>query len=150
MEQPTQQERTLAGGVHIASIFFPWLAPIVGIVVAGKSKFIRYHAVLALTEQVILTLTIGLIMIASLSHSIYNLYQQYQEGFKDFNIWPILIKSVAIWVGFAIFGLWNSILSIFQGIRAFKGNWGGKGLSSRISRKLLKVPKDQQPASIEG
>lgn len=137
MEPVKQQEKTLACVMHVASIPFPWMAPIVGILVSGQMPFVKHHSWKALKGQIVQVCIVGIIMAASLSHSIYNLYHQYQEGFKDFNLWAILIKSAAVWAGLALFGLWNTIASIIDAVRAINGQWGRRSKKSLASRNDL-------------
>jgi len=123
MEPVQQHEKSLACAMHVASIPFPWMAPIIGILVSGSLPFVKHHSWRALKGQLITVAIIGTVTVASLSYSIYNLYQDYQNGFKDFNIWPILIKSVVMWVGLFLFGLWNTVSSIIDALRALRGDW---------------------------
>lgn len=123
MEPVKQHEKSLACVMHLASIPFPWLAPIIGILVSGEMPFVKHHSWRALRGQIISVLIIGTVTAISLGFSIYNLYQQYQEGFKDFDIWAVVIKSVVVWAGLFLFGLWNTVASIIEAMRALKGDW---------------------------
>lgn len=134
MEPVQQHEKSLACAMHIASIPFPWMAPIVGILVSRNLPFVKHHSWRALKGQLITAAIIGTVTIASLSYSIYNLYQDYQNGFKDFDIWSILIKSVVMWVGFFLFGLWNTVASVIDALRALRGEWCTR-------KKALPMPK---------
>jgi uncharacterized membrane protein len=136
----TPEERKLAAAMHVGAVFFPWLAPFIGIVLSGKSRYIRFHSISSLVGEALAALFIGLVVAASLTHSIVTLYHQYQEGFRDFNLWTILIKSVAVWLGLFLFGLWNGLCSIISAVKALKGSdWGGRGLADRIARRWAGV-----------
>ena len=62
MVQTTGSERITAAAVNISAIFFPYLGPIVGAVIAGQSKFVRYHAYRCLIEQVVSTVACSSLM----------------------------------------------------------------------------------------
>lgn len=134
MEPVQQHEKSLACVMHVASIPFPWMAPIIGLIVSGNLPFVKHHSWRALKGQIITVAIIGTVTIASLSYSIYNLYQDYLNGFKDFNIWPILVKSAIMWIGLFLFGLWNTVSSVIDALRALRGDWC-------MRKKALPQPK---------
>lgn len=110
--------------MHIASIPFPWMAPLVGLLIGKGQPFLRHHSWKALKGQIITGLIVLTVTAASLSHSLYSLYQQYQEGFRDFNLWSVVVKSIAVWVGLFLFGLWNTVASVLDAKKALIGDWG--------------------------
>jgi len=119
----SQEDRVLGAAVNLAAIPFPYVGPIVGLIVGGRSPFVRYHAFRCLIEQVLATILLALIMIASLTYSIVTLVQSgvFANGIDWSKIdWlGILIKSVATWVGLALWNLWNVVHSIRAGLAAY-------------------------------
>lgn len=125
LQAPTSQERTLAGGLNIAAIFLPYLGPIGGLTLSDGSKFVKFNAYRCLLEQVVRTILIGLIVVASLSYSIYSMVQAgvFDNGLDLSKIdWvTLIIKSAITWIAFAIWGIWNTISSVRDALQAFAG-----------------------------
>lgn len=118
---PKPTDRHLATGVHIASIFAPFLAPAVAWVLWSKNGFVVAHAKKALFEAIGLKIFLCVFGIVSISYSIWNLIQQSQNGFKDFSILPILLKFLAVWLFVTLLGIWNTVMSLRQAHRAYQG-----------------------------
>jgi hypothetical protein len=119
----SQKDKTLAAGVNIAAIFFPYMGPIVGAIVGSKSSYIKFHAYRNLIEQVISTVIIGFLMACSLAYSIYALYNNQKDGFDLSKIeWlPLLMKAAITWLLLAIWGLINTFLSLRDAAQALQG-----------------------------
>src|SRR5688572_18001771 len=98
-------ERQGAAAAHASGVFFPLLGPIVVFIVGSKSKYVRYHALHSFVGMLLLNLFLVTLGAISLGYSLYNLYQHYQEEFKNFVWWHVLVKSVAVWIVLALIGL---------------------------------------------
>lgn len=120
---PDAGQRRLASLMHVATIFFPLMAPVVGFAISGKNPFLRAHAVRSLKETLVLQLLIFTGMAISFAYSAINLYHHYQEGWKNFEIWPILIKTVVVWGILGIIELINIALALRWAKLASNGTW---------------------------
>lgn len=100
----------------------PFMGPIIGFLISS-SKYVKYHALKAIVEQIITSLIIGTLMICSLSYSIYTLYQSQSGGFDLSKIdWvAMLVKAAITWVLFAIWNLINIVLSLKDAAAANRG-----------------------------
>ncbi|MBS1727180.1 MAG: hypothetical protein JST51_10710 [Armatimonadetes bacterium] len=124
MQPIPQRERVLAAAVNVAAIFFPYMGPIVGLVVAARSPYVKFHAFRALIEQVVATVVIGLLIVASLAYSVYSIRESMADGFdlSKINWVALLVKSLATWI---LLGLWeavNVVLSIRDALEALRGD----------------------------
>lgn len=136
----TSSERQGAAAAHASGIFFPLLGPIVVFFVGRKSKYIRYHALHSFVGMLLLNIVLLTLGAISLGYSLYNLYQHYQENFENFVWWHVLVKSVAVWVVFALIGLVNTVVNIVQAMRAYRGEWPRKSLTTSIVNRFVPKP----------
>lgn len=120
---PTDRDRYFAGGMHIASIFFPILAPAVVFALAGNSKFIKSHSYQAIFETVVLKVSVFIVGAISLIYTITRLWHYYQIDWQGFSIWPMLARFAIGWILFAILEVVNTIISIMQAYHAMQGMW---------------------------
>jgi uncharacterized membrane protein len=139
--EPSVSERQGAAAAHVSGIFFPVLGPLVVFMLSGKSRFARYHALHSFVGMLLLNIVLFTLGAISVMYSLTGLWQQYQEDFKEFSIWPILIKSAVVWVVFLIIGLINTIVNVFQAYRAFQGHWPGGSLTTAIVNRFLGKPR---------
>lgn len=125
MENSTvpHNERVLAAAVNVAAIFFPYAGPIVGYVVSSKMKFVRYHATRSLIEQIVATVIIGILLIASLLYSAYSIQHTMADGFDLRKIdWvTLLVKTVATWLLLGLWGIVNTVLNVRDALEALQG-----------------------------
>ena len=134
-------ERQGAAVAHASGIFFPVLGPLVVFLLSGKARFARYHALHSFVGMIILNAVLFTLGAISIMYSLAGLWQQYQNDFKDFDIWPILIKSAVVWLVFLIIGLINTIVNLVQAIRAYRGHWPGSSLTTAIVNRFLGKPQ---------
>jgi uncharacterized membrane protein len=123
MIQTTGHEKAVAAAVNVSSIFFPYLGPIVGALIAGKSKFIRFHAYRCLIDQIVTTVVIAALVMLSLAFSVYSLSNSMADGFDLSKVdWVmLLVKSLATWVLIVLWGVVNTVLSIRDALEALNG-----------------------------
>lgn len=150
MESPSQNEKLIAAGLNFAAIPFPYMGPLVGFAVGSKSKFVRFHALRSLIEQVALSLLIGFLMACSLGWTLYTLVR---DGFDIQKIdWTQqILKMLGFWLLFGLFGLLNALNSIFDGIQALNGKIPtSKKWSERLALKWSRFEApalDSRPGS---
>jgi len=132
MPYPDDHERYLAATMHVCTIFFPLLAPAVGYVVSGKSKFLRAHSYQAIFETIALNVALFLLGAVSLTYTVITLWHYYQVHWEGFSIWPMLIRFAVGWILLALLELVNTIYSVFQAARALKGEWPKRELRKPI------------------
>lgn len=139
-------ERQGAAAAHASGIFFPLLGPIIVFAVGNKSKYVRYHALHSFIGMLLLNIVLLTLGAISIGYSLYNLYEHYQEEFKNFVWWHVLVKSVAVWIVLALIGLVNTVVNIVQAIRAYNGQWPKKSLTTTIVNRLMRK-QDSLPQS---
>ncbi len=130
MDSPTpttipQHDRALAVGAHVASIFFPVIGPLVGILVTGDAPYARHHARRAFWGDIKLFAITATIIVVSLAFSIVKGIQTIQSG-EQFDWIGMIIKSVLVWLALAAFGLWNTISSALMALKAWRTDYWGK------------------------
>lgn len=135
--ETTSRERALGAAVHVASIPAPYMGPLVALALSGGSPFVRYQAVRALVGQVLAGALVFVVVAASLTFSVAQLVR---TGFDLSQIdWvQLIVKSVAVWLALALFGLWNTVTAIREALTAWSGRlparmrWPDR-LSARVS-----------------
>jgi len=137
--QVKEHDKMMAAAVNVSAIFFPYIGPIIGIIVGARSPYVKYHAYRNLIEEVMSFLIITFLIICSLSYSIYSLYNSQRDGFDLSKIdWVTMIfKAVLTWL---LLGLWtivNTMLSIRDAIQALGGKLPNRPKWSE--RKAMKL-----------
>lgn len=138
--ETTSTDRQLGAVVHLASIPAPYLAPVIALVVAGGRPFVRYHAVRVLVGQLIAGFITFLVIATSLSFTVYQLVQ---TGFdlSEINWWQVILKSVAVWLALALFGLWNTFTSLREAYVASQGSLTRRiRWPDRLTARIARVP----------
>jgi hypothetical protein len=130
--QTSSTDRRLGALVHLASIPAPYLGPLVALAVAGGRPYVRYQALKSLIGQVIAGMITFTIIATSIAFSIYQLSQ---TGFdlSQINWWHLIIKSVAVWLALALFGLWNTLTALRE---AFAAHGGVLPVRPRLTDRL--------------
>lgn len=121
-----KKDQGLAMLVNLASIPFPYAAPIVGSFVGARSPYIKFHAFRVLIEQVLGSIVAGILIACSLAYSLWKLKNDGvldSTGLHTERIdWVgILVKSVLTWVLFALWGVWNTFNSLKDAMEAGRG-----------------------------
>ena len=136
----TSQEKHLAAGMHIASIFFPILAPAITFVLAGKSRFVRSHSYQAIFETLVLKASVFIVGAISLTMTIITLWHHYQNNdWQNFSWTAAIVKFLVGWILFAILEIFNTIVSVMQAARALGGTWP-KRETKRASKENANLP----------
>jgi len=136
-EIPSPSERSMAALAHASGIFFPLLGPLCFWLFAPKSRFVRFHALHALIGALLLNLLLFTLAAISIAISIVGLYRQYREGWQDFSLWQIVIKSAVTWVVFALIGLANTVMNVMQALAAQRGEMPARGIATKIVNCLM-------------
>ena len=131
----TANERLAGAAVNLASIPFPWTAPAIGLVVSGRSKFVRFQAIRSLIEQVASIVVIGSVTVASIVYSVVD-FANKNFDFSKIDWKVVILKSVAIWIGLGLFALWNLINALRDAWQAWNGDMPKKmKWSERLAAK---------------
>lgn len=109
--------------MHIATIFFPLIAPLVALVISQRSPFLRAHAVRSLKETLIVQTLVFIGLVCSLAYSVISLWHKYQENWEGFSIVPILVKFVIVWAILGLLEVFNAISALRAAHRASRGEW---------------------------
>ena len=144
----TQSERTTAAVCHIAGIFAPYLAPLVFLALAGKSRFVRTHAMQSFFEALVLNIVLFVVMAISFLISLPGLLELIQTRGESFSwnmVWTFIIKSAVIWVALAIVSLVYIVLSILDARQAMNGEWRASLISGRLAKKALAIEPFRLP-----
>lgn len=116
----TANERLAGAAVNLASIPFPWTAPLVGIAVSGRSQFVRFQAIRSLIEQAASILLIGTVTVCSVIYSVVD-FANKNFDFSQIDWKTVILKSVAIWIGLGLFAVWNFVNAIRDAWQAWNG-----------------------------
>lgn len=123
LAKPQTSDCALAAAVHVSSIFWPLLGPIVGWVVFRKRYFVASHARQALTETILLNAAVFLAFVASTTYTVFRIVHYIQTDWKDFSWQEFVLRFLIGWIAFFLLELANTLVSIRQAWRAFKGDW---------------------------
>lgn len=126
-------ERRLAALVLAFSIFVPILAPLVGLALFHRRKFVTAHALQALYGLIVVKLLLFIAIVCSVAFTIYSLWGHYQSGWENFSIWPMLIRTGVVWLLLLLLAAINFVVSVRDAIRALQGRWPKHG---RVVRSL--------------
>lgn len=122
-ETTQKQEQTLAIAVHIGAIFFPIVAPIIGLAVSKPDSFLRSHSLFRLKREIITMVIAAVFTVGYILWSIPGWVHHFQTGFKDFDLIGFLIRSVIVWLIGWLYGVWNTAEGIWLAIKALNGKW---------------------------
>jgi|CXWL01.1.fsa_nt_gi hypothetical protein len=143
---PELRERNLAAASHVSSIFFPIIGPAVAIAISHKRfPFVKCHALSALLDEIILKAILFVGAIVSITMTVYRIIDHYNTKGTTVewaDIWPILIRMGITWIALLLLGLFLTIQSIIQAVRASKGIWPTKGISGRLAMKMASPKSD--------
>lgn len=130
-------DRRLAATVHVASIFFPFLAPVIGWAAFRKRRpYVECHSISALLDELVLKLLFLLVGIASLTMTIINVTNHIQKNGLTFSwdlVFAAIIKMAVLWAVFSLVGLVVTIRSVMQAISAYNGHLPKSRIAKRIA-----------------
>lgn len=121
----TPHDRTMAVGAHVFSIFFPVFGPLIMWIVANSQPYASHHAKKAFWGDIKLFLITATIIAVSLGFSIVKGIQTIQSG-AEFDWIGMIVKSIAVWLLVAAFGLWNTVSSAISALKAWRTDYWGK------------------------
>ncbi len=132
--QLSDHDRLLGAIPHAVSVFSPVIGPGIAAIVLKKGSYGRFQAIRALIGDLKLFAITATIIAISLATSIYNGIQLIQSGQQPDWI-AMIVKSLAVWLLLALFGLVNTITSILSAIRAYRTeDWGGRSWTDKTAR----------------
>lgn len=109
--------------MHIATIFFPLIAPLVALIIFQKSPFVKAHAMRSLKETIVIQVLVFVAAIVSLSYTIVSLWRHCQENWQHFSLIPILVKFIVVWAALGLLEVFNTISALRAAHRASRGEW---------------------------
>jgi uncharacterized Tic20 family protein len=117
-------DRALGAAVHVSSVFWPLLGPLVGWALFRKSKpFVTAHAKQALFETVFLNVALLLALVASTTYTVFRIVHFVQTNWVDFNLAEFIVRFLVGWIALAVLQFANTVFSVFQAWKAWKGTW---------------------------
>jgi uncharacterized membrane protein len=139
--EPQSSERHLAAGCHVASIFFPFIAPLIVYFVSRRaSRFVAVHALQAFFEALVLNIVLIIAGGISLAFTIAKVWELVQTNGQSFTwdlIWTALLKAAATWLILGVVSFVYTVLSVVQGWQAFHGQWRPSLISGRIAQRIV-------------
>lgn len=119
-----RRARALAAAVHISSIFWPILGPLVGFGLWRKrDEFVSAHARKALLEAIWLKIGLFFAFAASTIYSISRIIHYVQTNWTDFSWQEFVIRFVLGWVALLVLEFVTIVVSIRQAYLAWSGHW---------------------------
>lgn len=117
---PETVTRGMAAAPHFLSIPFPVVGPLIVAIASAGRPAARYQALRAFLADLVVFALTATIVVVSIGHSLWTAWQTYRTG-DDVNWIAMLVKSVAVWLGLAAFGLWNTVSSLLEGLAVLRG-----------------------------
>jgi uncharacterized Tic20 family protein len=122
------EERNLAMLAHVLQFFTGFIGPLIIFLVKRDSKFVRYHSLMALFWQLMVTglWMIGIVIVMVGLFSTVVAQPQGVPG-TPANAPPpmFLLLFPMLWGGWFLIWVCNLILGIVYGIKAHDGKWDG-------------------------
>lgn len=121
----------MAAANHVASIFFPFVGPLVFWAVGlAMSKYVAYHARVALLEALMFKVATVLVGLTSLILTIAKVKELIDSNGSTFTwdlVWQAALKFVVLWALFFVAEAVTAVRSLFQARDAYNG---------KVSRKV--------------
>ncbi len=127
------KEKRLAALMHLSTIPAPIWGPLVGMAIAGKSGYVRSHALQALYETILLNILLGIAMVCSLLYSLLRLWYHYQTDWVNFSWTEFLLRFAIGWLLLGLLALINAFQAIRAASKAHAGEWPKR---SRVVKRL--------------
>lgn len=149
LPMPAKNETTLAAASHVSSIFFPIIGPAVAIAISHKRfPFVKCHAISALLDEIILKAILLIGGLISITFTVFQIAKHLSTKGATLewaDVWPILLRMGITWVALLLLGLFLTIQSIVQAVRASKGIWPTRGLSGKLAMKIANPKSSSSP-----
>jgi hypothetical protein len=113
--------------MHLATIPAPIVAPLIGLAIARKSRYVTAHALQALYETFALNVALGAVMFCSFVDTLTRLWTLYHNDWQGFSLTEFLLRFLIGWLLLTILGGLNAIVSIVQALNANTGRWPRHG-----------------------
>ncbi|MBS1722193.1 MAG: DUF4870 domain-containing protein [Armatimonadetes bacterium] len=124
LPEPAGTDRGWAAAVHVSSIFWPLLGPLVGIALFhNRSRFVASHAKQALLETIVLNLLVFTAGLVSLTYTAFRIVHYVQTDWRDFAWQEFLVRFIVGWIAFWLLEFANIVVSIRQAWQAGQGKW---------------------------
>lgn len=119
---PTRADRGWAAAVHVASIPWPLIGPLVGwALFAKKSRYVAAHAKQALLETIVLNVGLFVLALASFTYTVVRIVHYVQTNWADFSWQEFLIRFLVGWILLGLLELFNIVWSVKQAVDAWNG-----------------------------
>lgn len=135
-QEATPWQRRFAAVIQATSIFFPILAPVIGLAIFRKVPFVAAHALQAIYGFFGVKLTLFLVMATSFILGVVHLIGAIQTGFEDFSIWPTVFRMGIVLVILGLLAMINFVVSVRDCIRALNGSWPKHG---KVLKRLQEI-----------
>lgn len=122
-KQVSKSDAGWAAGVHVASIFWPLIGPIVGLALFRTRPFVLAHAKQALLETLILNVAVFLAGLASLTYTVFRVVHFVQTNWQDFHWQEFLLRFLIGWILFGLLEIVTIVVSVRQALGALRGDW---------------------------
>ncbi|MBS1714144.1 MAG: DUF4870 domain-containing protein [Armatimonadetes bacterium] len=119
---PTPFDRGWAAAVHVASIPWPLIGPLVGwALFHRKSRYVASHAKQALLETIVLNLGLFIVGLASFCYTVVRVVHYFQTNWADFSWQEFLVRFLVGWILLALLQVFNVVWSVKQAVDAWRG-----------------------------
>ncbi|AIE85569.1 DUF4870 domain-containing protein [Fimbriimonas ginsengisoli] len=115
---PTQTERLVAAGMHIATIFAPLVGPAIVWALWRNSPFVSGHARRTFNGTLLLQ---GVLLFLGACSLIYTIWSISQTGWQNVNILALVLRWAIVWVFLIVLEWINILTALRHAYRAYRG-----------------------------
>jgi uncharacterized Tic20 family protein len=139
MNEPTQDERTMATLAHALQLIGSWIAPLIIFLINRQSRFVSFHALQALLLQIchviaiFLAVALWIVIIFSSIMTSAAAKPPSAPPLAFFVVFPL------VWLLIVAVGIFMLVIAIVYSIKAGRGEWAEYPVLGRIARRLLKI-----------
>lgn len=109
--------RVRAALPHFVSIPFPVFGPLMSAFILGEAgRYEGFRAALQDLKVFLITFSIGAL---SLTWSVISLWNTISTG-GQIDWVQVIVKSVGVWLALALFGVWNTVSSVLEGVKILR------------------------------
>ena len=127
LAEPSVADRRLAALLHLGTIPAPIVAPIVGICLFRKNRYVTAHALQCLYETLVLNILLGIAIVASFTYTLTRLWHHYQTDWQNFSLTEFLLRFLVGWLLLGLLALINTIQALRAAAKANGGAWPKHG-----------------------